>query len=89
MFAELMDVRLKNYTYDYVNSGSEEDILKTFKEELRRILNILENLINGDFKNMSDTEFYSLIFEVYSITFHNKDYLNIISKLKNKKDNKI
>ncbi len=87
MFTDLIDVRLEDYTYAYIGRTDEEDILKTFQEEIKRSINILENLINGDFKKMSDDEFYNLISEVYDITLNNEDYLNIISKMKNKKFN--
>ena len=59
----------------------ETEILKIFQNKIKYILNVLENLINGDLKNMSDEEFYNLISKLYNFDFDEYDYLKIISEV--------
>ena len=85
MFVDLNYIGLSDGMYAYVGRVESVEILNMFQEELRRNLNMLEKLINVDYENISDDEFYNLISEAYSITFNDVDYLNVISKMNNKK----
>lgn len=79
-----MKILKKNeYTYDtYSKWGdiiwfSNLEHLKDIKEDLDAI----ENLINLDFKNLSNKDFFTLISRFYSIYITRDDFLNALSKV--------
>lgn len=78
---ELEKIDLYNTAYTFTGRMDETEILKIFQNKIKYILNILENLINGDLKNMSDEEFYNLISKLYNFDFDEYDYLKIISEV--------
>lgn len=84
---ELEKIDLYNTAYTFTGRMDETEILKIFQNKIKYILNVLENLINGDLKNMSDEEFYNLISKLYNFDFDEYDYLKIISEVNQKNYN--
>lgn len=82
----IYDYSTKNLSYIY--NGNKEELFNFFKDKLNKYINIINNLVNLDFKKLSDNEFYDLLCKVYDITLTEKDYLKILSKKNNKKYDK-
>lgn len=75
-------------TYAYIYRASEQEIFETFRDSLKKYINIIDDLVNQDLKQLSDEEFYDLLCKVYSISLTEEDYLKILSKRNNKKYNR-
>ena len=78
-------ITLTEDTYAYIYRASEQEIFETFRDTLKKYINIIDDLVNKDFKKLSDEEFYDILCKVYSISLTEEDYLKIISKRNNKK----
>ena len=81
-------ITLTEDTYAYIYRASEQEIFETFRDTLKKYINIIDDLVNKDLKKLSDEEFYDLICKVYSISLTEEDYLKILSKRNNKKYNR-
>ena len=81
-------ITLTEDTYAYIYRASEQEIFETFRDTLKKYINIIDDLVNKDFKKLSDEEFYDILCKVYSISLTEEDYLKIISKRNNKKYNR-
>lgn len=80
-------ITLTEDTYAYIYRASEQEIFETFRDTLKKYINIIDDLVNQDLKKLSDEEFYDLLRKVYSISLTEEDYLKILSKRNNKKYN--
>lgn len=74
--------------YTSIHNASEKEIFERFRKILKDYIDIIDNLVNQDFKKLSDEEFYDLLCKVYDISLMEDDYLKIISKRNGKKYNK-
>ena len=81
-------ITLTEDTYAYIYRASEQEIFETFRDTLKKYINIIDDLVNKDFKKLSDEEFYDILCKVYNKSLNEEDYLKIISKRNNKKYNR-
>lgn len=81
-------ITLTEDTYAYIGRTSEQEIFETFRDTLKKYINIINDFVNQDLKKLSDEEFYDLICKVYSVSLTEQDYLKIISKRNNQKYNR-
>ena len=70
--------------YDLFGTTNDEEILEVFKKNLTEKIEYINTLLNVDFDELTNEEFYYLIRGLYSITLTEKDFLNYISKERNK-----
>ena len=70
--------------YAYAGRASDEENVKTFKTEIQKYINILKDIIETDFKCLTDKELYELLSKIYSISLDKEDYLKMLSKYNNK-----
>lgn len=78
-------ITLVEDTYGYVGRASNEENAEMFKIEIQKYIEIIDKLINLDFKKLSNREFYELLKQIYSIRLDENDYLKMISKKNGKK----
>ena len=76
--------RLSEDVLSLIGTSDEEDILETFKKKLQEEIDYVNKLINTDYDKLSNVDFYYLIRDLYSITLTERDFLNFISKKRNK-----
>lgn len=76
-------------TYAYIGRASSEENANTFKKKVKKTINMLNNIVNTDFKILKDKEYYELLCKIYDISFEEKDLLEVISKKYLKKYNLI
>ena len=88
MNIDKISITLREDTYAYIYRKSEQEIFEIFKNTLKKYINIINDLVNKEFKKLSDQEFYDLLCKVYSISLTEEDYLKILSKRNNKKYNR-
>ena len=81
-------ITLTEDTYAYIYRTSGQEIFETFRDALKKYINIIDDLVNNDLRKLSDEEFYDLLCKVYSISLTEEDYLKILSKKYNKKYNR-
>lgn len=81
-------ITLTEDTYAYIYRASEQEIFETFRNTLKKYINIINDLVNQDLKKLSDEQFYDLLCKVYSISLTDEDYLKILSKRNNKEYNR-
>ncbi|MBR5227246.1 MAG: hypothetical protein IKV94_01225 [Clostridia bacterium] len=80
MILEKNEINLTAEAYVYVGRCEAEEILKIFKEELRKYIYIIKRFAVEDLKKLSDDEFWELVKEVYSVKLLERDYLKLLSK---------
>ena len=88
MYIDKNRITLTEDTYTYISRVSEQEIFETFRDTLKKYINIINYFVNQDLKKLTDEEFYDLICKVYSISLTEQDYLKIISKRNDKKYNR-
>lgn len=82
-------ITLVEDTYGYVGRASNEENAEMFKIEMQKCIEIIDKLINLDFKKLSNREFYELLKQIYSIRLDEDDYLKMVSKKNGKKYSEI
>ncbi len=82
-------VTLFEDTYLYVGRASNEENAQEFKNKMQKYIEIIDKLINFDFKKSSDREFYKLLVQIYWIKLDKEDYLEMLSKKNEKKYTKL
>lgn len=80
-----INITLAEDTYAYIYRASEKENSETFKEQVKKYIDTIDNLVNADFSKLSDEEFYDLLCKIYNISLEEKDFLEIISKRNNDK----
>ena len=60
-------ITLVEDTYGYVGRASNEENAEMFKIEIQKYIEIIDKLINLDFKKLSNREFYELFRETITI----------------------
>lgn len=68
----------------YSDISCKQEAFENFKNTISMYVKIVDDLINKDFKELSDDEFYDLLCNLYIISLTSDDYLKIISR-KNKR----
>ena len=70
--------------YDLFGATNDDEILDAFKKNLTEKVDFINAIINVNFDELTNEEFYYMIKGLYSITLTEKDFLNYISKKRNK-----
>lgn len=83
MFVETKIFDLIEATFN--GSFSENENAAEFEKTIKKKVSFIKKIVEIDFKEMSDENFYDLLTEIYSITLTDSDYLDIISRINNKK----
>lgn len=84
-------INLAEDTYAYVGCVSEEQILETFKNNLKKYIDTIDTMdeLTGQGLNkLSDQQYYDLFCKIYNMSLAEEDYLKIISKRNNQKYNR-
>ena len=77
-------ISLVEDTYAYIGRESDEENAAIFKTRLQQYIYILKEVVESDFDKITDKELFELLSKVYSISFNEDDYLNMLSKLNDK-----
>lgn len=88
MVIEQKDINLMDKSYEYIYKTEEEVIVESFKNIVKDYIDNINMLINKDYNELSDEEFYDMLSKAYKIILSDEDYLKIISKRNNKKYNR-
>lgn len=82
MFIDLNEVTLEEDVFSYIGRTSAS---KVFQENIKKEIMMINRLLNSNLEKLSNRDFYNLISEFYDVTLEEDDYLDIISKMYNKK----
>ena len=84
MKAEIKKPNLLEDTYDYIDMKNINASLNAFQRQVESYMNILNEIIDADFDNLTDHELYELLTKVYDIFLEEEDYLKMLSSYNHK-----